>query len=103
MSQAFYVHLKGNVTQTGIAVHTETQPVPTKGADGLPDGGIAYQGIVHVLWDDPTLSTPAPSFHSPTDLVHLGIVGDDLDALDDGEEEETEEAPPESEADASLS
>jgi len=95
MSQAFYVHLKGNVTQTGIAVKTETQPTPTLDEKGVPNGGIAYQGIVHVLWDDPTLSTPAPSFHSPSDLVHLGIVGDD--EFEDGEGEDEDEGEAEDE------
>ena len=91
MSEAFRVCLRKNRAQTGVAVHTETQPIPSMGEDGKPDGGIQYQGIVHVLWDDPQLASPAPSFHSPTDLVHMGILNDpDLDQEEEEEKGESE-------------
>jgi hypothetical protein len=97
MSKAFYVALKSNPDQTGVAIHTETQPIPSRDVNGKPDGGIQYQGIVHVLWDDPEFSSPAPSFHTPEDLTHMGIFVDsdiDNDAEDEEEEEEaTQEAP----------
>lgn len=70
MPSEFYVSLRAKPEQTGIAIKTETQPIPNK------DGGISYQGIVHVLWDDEELASPAPSFHSPEELAHLGLVFD---------------------------
>lgn len=83
MCKAFYVSHKNDAEQTGIAIKSDLQPVPNK------EGGIDYRCVVHVLWDD--VLSPAPSFHSPEDLVHAGIVFES-DAEDDELTEEDEEA-----------
>jgi hypothetical protein len=51
-----------------------------------------------VVWDDPTMRTPCPSFHAPEDLISLGCPM--VEALFDEETDEDEEVEPETEAPA---
>jgi hypothetical protein len=67
----------------GIAINEHIVPKP----DPADPAKVIFDPIISVLWDDQR--TPAPSYHSPSDLVWELCPGDD--ALQDGDEDEDDD------------
>lgn len=77
------VSLNSNPDITGLMV--DLSVIKMKNATGGEDLVIRAA----VVWDDPSMATPCPSFHAPQEISYLGcpLVDDDYEE----EEEEVEE------------
>lgn len=84
----FICALKSQPQQTGIALSEHLIPLP----DNDSPTGIKMNPLISVLWDE--VRSPAPSYHSPQELVWLSVPDiadpeddeDDEDEVDDSED-----------------